>query len=200
MPARGSPSLSACKFAGMGYVSPQYCMAEPTSNSAQTTNRLILVLALVIYVVDQLTKLLVLHTLPVGEERIVLDGFFKFVHWGNTGAAWSLFTGNNALLAIVGLGALVLLIFTRHHFHAHTLTGQVAFGLIFGGIAGNLTDRLLPGRHAVVDFLYFYLQPRGGGEIGFPAFNIADSAICTGVALVFLLSWKNEQSPNPAQS
>jgi signal peptidase II len=175
-------------------------MAEPTSNSAQTTNRLILVLALVIYVVDQLTKLLVLHTLPVGEERIVLDGFFKFVHWGNTGAAWSLFTGNNAVLAIVGLGALVLLIFTRHHFHAHTLTGQVAFGLIFGGIAGNLTDRLLPGRHAVVDFLYFYLQPRGGGEIGFPAFNIADSAICTGVALVFLLSWKNEQSPNPAQS
>jgi len=104
------------------------------------------------------------------------------------------------VLAIVGLGALVLLIFTRHHFHAHTLTGQVAFGLIFGGIAGNLTDRLLPGRHAVVDFLYFYLQPRGGGEIGFPAFNIADSAICTGVALVFLLSWKNEQSPNPAQS
>jgi len=51
----------------------------------------------------------------------------------------------------------------------------------------------------VVDFIYFYLQPRGGGEIGFPAFNIADSAICTGVALIFLLSWKNEQTPNAAE-
>ena len=52
-----------------------------------------------------------------------------------------------------------------------------------------------PSRHAVVDFLYFYLQPRGGTEMGFPAFNVADTAICTGVALIFLISWKNESSP-----
>ena len=73
------------------------------------------------------------------------------------------------------------------------MTGQIAFGLIFGGIAGNLTDRLLP-RHEVVDFICFYMQQRGdGGEIGFPAFNIADTAICTGVGLIFLITWKNEQ-------
>ena len=176
-------------------------MADTQSNGLSNGNRLIIALAATIFVLDQLAKLLVLHTLPaVGDERSIVEGFFKFVHWGNTGAAWSLFTGNNAMLAIVGVGALILLIFTRHHFHAHTLAGQIAFGLIFGGIAGNLTDRLLPGRHAVVDFLYFYIQPRGGGEIGFPAFNIADSAICTGVALVFLLSWKHEHSPTPAQN
>jgi signal peptidase II len=175
-------------------------MADQSSSKQPTSNRLILVLALAVYALDQFTKWLVLQTLPVGEEKIILDGFFKFVHWGNTGAAWSLFSGNNALLALVGVGALVLLIFTRHHFHAHTLMGQIAFGLIFGGIAGNLTDRLLPGRRAVVDFLYFYLQPRAGGEIGFPAFNVADSAICTGVALVFVLSWKNEQSPSATQT
>jgi len=164
-------------------------------------NRLIIALAMTVYALDQLAKLVVLHTLPVvGDEKSVVEGFFKFVHWGNTGAAWSLFTGNNALLAIIGMAALVLLILTRRHFHADTLAGQIAFGLIFGGIAGNLTDRLLPGRHAVVDFIYFYIQPRSGGEIGFPAFNIADSAICTGVALVFLISWKNEQAPKPAQN
>jgi len=164
-------------------------------------NRLIIALAMTVYALDQLAKLVVLHTLPVvGDEKSVVVGFFKFVHWGNTGAAWSLFTGNNALLAIIGMAALVLLILTRRHFHADTLAGQIAFGLIFGGIAGNLTDRLLPGRHAVVDFIYFYIQPRSGGEIGFPAFNIADSAICTGVALVFLISWKNEQAPKPAQN
>ena len=63
---------------------------------------------------------------------------------------------------------------------------------------GNLADRLLPGRHAVVDFLYFYLQQRGGRVIDFPAFNVADTAICTGVALIFLITWKNEHTPKPA--
>ena len=62
----------------------------------------------------------------------------------STGAAWSLFTGNNATLALVAILALVALFLTRHHFDSHTFSGQIAFGLIFGGIAGNLTDRLLP--------------------------------------------------------
>jgi len=163
-------------------------------------NRRIFMLAFFVIVLDQLTKWIVLHSIVEGDEKVVIPGFFNLAHRVNTGAAWSLFTGNNALLAIIGMAALVLLILTRRHFHADTLAGQIAFGLIFGGIAGNLTDRLLPGRHAVVDFIYFYIQPRSGGEIGFPAFNIADSAICTGVALVFLISWKNEQAPKPAQN
>jgi len=166
----------------------------------QKSNRRIAALALFIFALDQFTKWLVLHTLGRGGEKVVIEGFFKFVHWGNTGAAWSLFSGNNATLAIVALFALVALFLTRHHFDSHTLPGQIAFGLIFGGIAGNLTDRLLPGRHAVVDFLYFYLQQRGGNEIGFPAFNVADSAICTGVALVFLITWKTEHPPKNVTS
>jgi signal peptidase II len=161
----------------------------------QKSNRRIAALALVILALDQFTKWLVLQTLDIGDERIVIPGFFKFVHWGNTGAAWSLFRGNNTVLALIALAALVALYLTRHHFDSHTLPGQIAFGLIFGGIMGNLTDRLLPSRHAVVDFIYFYLQQRGGGEIGFPAFNIADSAICTGVGLIFLITWKNEHAP-----
>jgi signal peptidase II len=156
------------------------------------SNRRIAALALVVFALDQFTKWLVLKTLPAYREKIIIDGFFKFVHWGNTGAAWSLFSGNNITLAVVALLALVALFLTRHHFDSHTLPGQIAFGLIFGGIAGNLTDRLLPGRHEVVDFLRFYLQQRGGSEIGFPAFNVADTAICTGVALIFLITWKNE--------
>lgn len=118
---------------------------------------------------------------------------------GNTGAAWSLFSGNNGVLALVALVALVLLFFTRHHFESHTWLGQIAYGLIFGGIAGNLVDRLH--RHEVVDFIRFFMVQRGGGEIGFPAFNLADSAICTGVGLIFLITWKNEQTPKkPAES
>jgi signal peptidase II len=178
---------------------PQQNMAD-TQYIFRKSNRRIAALALVVFALDQFTKWLVLKTLPAYHEKIIIEGFFKFVHWGNTGAAWSLFSGNNITLAVVALLALVALFLTRHHFDSHTLPGQVAFGLIFGGIAGNLTDRLLPGRHEVVDFLRFYLQQRGGDEIGFPAFNVADTAICTGVALIFLITWKNEHATKPVTS
>jgi len=155
-------------------------------------NRRIAAVAVVVYAFDQLTKWIVLGFLPLGQERVIIDGFFKFVHWGNTGAAWSMFRGNNATLAIVALVALLILVLTRHHFESKTLTGQIAFGLIFGGIIGNLTDRLLPTRQHVIDFIYFYTNRANGGELGFPAFNIADSGICVGVALVFWVTWRSE--------
>jgi signal peptidase II len=146
-------------------------------------------IALAVYVADQLSKLVVVNTIDYTDQRMVLDGFFKFVHWGNTGAAWSTFHGNNELLALIGLVALIVLLATYRSFSPHTTLGQLALGLVLGGILGNLTDRLLPGRQHVVDFLYFYLYRRGGGEVGFPAFNIADSALCIGVGLLFLVLW-----------
>jgi signal peptidase II len=164
----------------------------------RTPNRRIAVVALLVIALDQLTKALITRYLPMrNDEKVVVDGFFKLVHWWNTGAAWSLFSGNNLPLAIVAVVALVVLVFSRHHFNARTLLGQFAFGLIFGGIVGNLLDRLRV--HHVIDFLYFYLQQRGGREIWFPAFNIADSAICTGVGLIFLITWKGEHEPKPEE-
>jgi signal peptidase II len=163
------------------------------------SNRRIASLALFIFALDQFSKWLVLNLLEPGDEKILIPGFFKFVHWGNTGAAWSLFRGYNSVLALVAFIALLVLavmFLTRHH----SLSSQIAFGLIVGGIAGNLTDRILPGRHAVVDFIYFYLQQRGGDEIGFPAFNVADTAICTGVGLIFLITWRDEHAPKSADS
>jgi len=141
---------------------------------------------------DQLSKQLVLRFLGYADEKVIVEGFFKFVLWGNTGAAWSLFRGNNYLLASIAVLALIVLFLSRHHFDSRSLLGQFAFGLICGGIIGNLIDRLWA-KH-VIDFLYFYLQQRGGGVLGFPAFNIADSAICTGVGLVFILTWRNEKT------
>jgi signal peptidase II len=166
----------------------------------KTPNRRIAAIAFVVFMLDQFTKFLVLQFLGKGQERVLIDGFFKFVHWGNTGAAWSLFRGHNELLAIVALVALLVLFLSRHHFESGTWMGQLAFGLIFGGIAGNLTDRLLPSRREVIDFLYFYLEQRSGNEIGFPAFNVADSGICIGVALVFWVTWNSERAqPQPVQ-
>lgn len=162
-------------------------------------NRRIAALAAVVLALDQLTKWVVVRSLDVYQEKIIIPGFFKFVHWGNTGAAWSIFSGNNSTLIVVMLLAFVALFLTRHHFDVNRLSGQIAFGLLFGGIAGNLADRLI--RHQVVDFIRFYIEQRGGAEIGFPAFNVADTAICTGVGLIFLITWKNEHAPKkPAET
>jgi signal peptidase II len=157
----------------------------------------IALLALGVFLLDQITKRAVLRYLGYSEEVPVVPGFFKLVHWGNTGAAWSLFRGSNEILAGVALVAIVVLYLSRHHFGARSPLGQLALGLIFGGILGNLLDRLLYGH--VVDFLYFYVQQRAsGGEAGFPAFNVADSAICVGVALVFWNSLRSEAAAAPA--
>jgi signal peptidase II len=176
------------------------------SSSSSRSGARIALLAVLVFGLDQLTKFFVLRLLGQGEERIIIEGFFKFVHWANTGAAWSLFRGNNAALAIVALIALLVLFLTRHHFFdAHSQVGQSAFGMLVGGIAGNVTDRLLPSRMHVIDFIYFY-RPTATGEIGFPAFNIADSAICISVALIFWTTWKTEtgkkaaSAPGPSES
>jgi signal peptidase II len=161
--------------------------------------RRILTVGAVILALDQLTKLLVLKKISTGDEIVVIPGFFNLTLRTNTGAAWSMFSGNNFILAAVALVALITLYLARHHFSAHRILGQFAFGLIFGGISGNLVDRLLPARHAVVDFLHFYMARRGTAEVwDFPAFNVADSAICTGVGLIFLLNWKTEPAPKTA--
>ena len=166
---------------------------SPLNSLLRTPNRRIALIALLVVALDQLTKQIVLRLLGYAQEKVVIEGFFKFVHWGNTGAAWSLFRGNNGLLAGIALFALLVLFLSRHYFDSRTLLSQIAFGLIFGGIVGNLIDRLRAGH--VIDFIYFYLQQPNGAEIGFPAFNVADSAICTGVGLIFLITWKNEHAP-----
>ncbi len=171
---------------------------RPLSFLLGTPNRRIAMIGLLVIGLDQLTKQVVLRFLGYAQEKVVVEGFFKFVHWGNTGAAWSLFRGNNQLLAVVAVVALGVLFFSRHHFDSRTLRGQVAFGLIVGGIVGNLIDRLWAGH--VIDFIYFYVQQRGGTEVGFPAFNVADSAICTGVGLIFLMTWKSERAAKPAEA
>ena len=170
---------------------------NPLNSLLRTPSRRIAVIAVLVIALDRLTKQIVLRLLGYAQEKVVIGGFFKFVHWGNTGAAWSLFRGNNELLAGVALIALLVLFLSRHHFDLRTLLSQIAFGLIFGGIVGNLIDRLWVGH--VIDFIYFYLQQRSGTEIGFPAFNVADSAICTGVGLVFLITWRSDHKMKPVE-
>jgi signal peptidase II len=166
----------------------------------QPNDKRIALLAGSIFALDQLTKALVQTFLPIAyqDQMHVLPGFFRLVHWHNTGAAWSMFHDNNWILAGVSALALVILIVSRSKFAANTTLGSISLGLIFGGIAGNLVDRVV--HEHVIDFLYFHLITRSGVLHDFPAFNVADSAICIGVALLFILSWRSENPSREATS
>ncbi len=150
----------------------------------------VLFVAVIVLIADQLTKQIVVNTIDTAGQIIVIEGFLKFVNWHNTGAAWSQFQGKSLHLAVISFVALGALIHYRHHFEIHTKGGKFAMGLLMGGIVGNLIDRVA--YQHVVDFIRFYLYHRGGGEIGYPAFNIADMGICVGVGLLFVLAWREQ--------
>lgn len=146
--------------------------------------RLLIVIGTIVLALDQLTKAWIVAHLPYGTfgERFgaiaVIPGFFDIVHVGNTGAAWSMFSGRSVALAILAATTLVAIFLWRHKLGLRDRTTQVCFGLLCGGIAGNLIDRLH--YHHVVDFLDFYFR---AFDYHYPTFNVADSGICIGVVL-----------------
>ena len=123
-----------------------------------------------------------------GARIEVVPGFFNLVHVGNTGAAWSMFSGMSTALAVLALGTLAALYFWRKALGLAHPAVQPAFGLLCGGIAGNLVDRFRFGH--VVDFLDFHF----GGYV-YPTFNVADSGICVGVFWYVLWSLKQPTAP-----
>ncbi len=150
--------------------------------------------ALVVFIADQLSKLWITNRLALNSYGprglTIFPGFFNLVHVGNTGAAWSMFSGRSTLLALLALGTLVAIFFWRKHLGLHQTVPQICFGLLCGGTVGNLADRLRHGH--VTDFLDFHF-----GDYVFPTFNVADSAICVGVFSYILWSL---QQPAPVES
>ena len=148
---------------------------------------LVLVLGMLIALADQVVKILIRFRFYPGESRPVIPGFFDLTYVRNTGAAWGMFDGANVVLALFSVVGLVLLIVFRRHFIGPSPAQRFALGLMAGGILGNLFDRLRLGY--VVDYLHFF--HRG---YHFPSFNIADAAICSGVFLYFIISFRTEKT------
>ena len=127
----------------------------------------------IIFVLDQVTKYLIRSHLSLFEVINVLP-FFNIVYVENTGSAFGMFKGlgNIVFIAIASVAivsVVVLLIKDREN--------RTGFSLILGGAAGNLADRVFLGH--VVDFLDVFV-----GKFHWPAFNVADSALTVGIALL----------------
>ncbi len=156
--------------------------------------RLLWIIALSIFVLDQATKVWIVAKVPfnpyhshsIGADHEIIPGFFYIIHVGNTGAAWSMFSGQSVLLASLAAGTLVAIFFWRHALGLRDRLTQVCFGLLCGGIVGNLLDRLIH-KH-VIDFVDLHF-----GSYVYPTFNVADSGICIGVLLYL---WQSLKAPS----
>jgi signal peptidase II len=150
---------------------------------------LVLLLSFAIVAFDQVTKYLVrVHFYP-GEGVSIVPGLFNLAFVRNTGAAWGMFGGFNGWLALLSVVILALIVVFRRSFLTDSLVHRIALGLMVGGIIGNLIDRLR--LQYVVDFLDFHWK----AAYHFPAFNVADAAICMGVLLYMLSAFAPTSHP-----
>ncbi len=145
--------------------------------------KLWLLVSLPLYVLDQLTKSLVLTHISTDELIPVIPGFFNLVQVHNTGAAFGMLRDNNLFFVILSFSALIILAILAWKGVFQDWTSRWAGALLVAGVAGNLTDRILHGH--VVDFLDFILPWYGR----WPAFNVADSCICVAAGLFILGSF-----------
>ena len=147
-------------------------------------------LAALVVVLDQVTKQWVIDSFRL-MESLTVTSFFNLVLVLNPGASFSFLAGAGGwqkwFFVVLALGVSVwLVIMLRQHAGEKLL--PLALSLILGGALGNVIDRLR--FDAVVDFLDFYI-----GNYHWPAFNIADSAICIGAMLLVYESFRGQQNP-----
>lgn len=129
-------------------------------------------LALTVFVADQITKQLIVGWLRYGESWPA-EGFLRFTHARNTGAAFGIFQGQSIILSIVAIAAIALILWLYHTTGGKSLLLRLALAFQLGGAFGNLLDRFMYGY--VVDFV----------DVGpWPIFNVADSSISVGIALL----------------
>lgn len=140
----------------------------------------------VVLIADQATKEIVRQTLAPGMPR--RDVFFHFTHQQNEGLVGGIFSDFKFVTYAAPVAATLVLIYLFRHLDPRSRLQSLAFGMVFGGAIGNILDRIMHG--VVTDFLQFYLFfiPFGFSWKYYPAFNIADSAICVGV-FILVLSW-----------
>ncbi|VGO15221.1 Lipoprotein signal peptidase [Pontiella desulfatans] len=153
-----------------------------------------LLIGLAILFLDQLTKQAIRANLVYGQRIPVIEGFFNIVYVRNDGAAWNILSGHGIILILISAAVLVLLLVYRRHFlQEHLLSHRILLGLMIGGIAGNLIDRIRFGW--VTDFLDFHFW-----SYNYPSFNVADSAICIAVVLYIAMNFLEEKRKKKAEA
>jgi signal peptidase II len=159
-------------------------------------SRILLVasVAVVVFVIDRVTKAWVSENIPLGTARPIVGDYVRIVHAQNTGAAFGLLPERTTLLSVLSVIAVLAIVYYYRQIASNSALVSATLGMQLGGAFGNLLDRITQGY--VVDFVDV-----GVGDVRFWAFNVADSSIVVGIILVTLALWYEEHraaTPKPA--
>lgn len=135
---------------------------------------------------DQIVKYIVVQNMQLASSIHIIRNFFRITYVENTGAAWSILSGNRIFLILISI--IVLGFFLYYLLKKETInkTESIVYGILVGGILGNLIDRIHYGY--VIDFLDFNFL-----SYSFPVFNIADMCIVISGILLIIKVWKEEK-------
>lgn len=151
----------------------------------------------VLLIADQVTKALVVHYVPLGGPRFEgrEEAFFYITHQRNEGLVGGMFSGNRIITFTAPIVASLILLYLFRHLDPRSTWQSIAYGMVAAGAAGNLIDRMRQGY--VTDFLqvHFVFIPFDFPWKRYPAFNIADSAICVGVVLLIVCWHRVQEEP-----
>ena len=135
-----------------------------------------MLVALLVIIFDQLTKYYVVSNFYLGESVPVIENIFHWTYILNPGAAFGMFEGSRWFFVVIAIGVLVGIWYMKDEINEGGWMMQYGAALFGGGAIGNLIDRARSG--LVIDFFDFRI---------WPVFNVADIAICVGVAMIL---WK----------
>lgn len=142
------------------------------------------IIGLIIFIIDILTKYYFENKFVINESKIIIDNFFSLHLVHNSGASWSILSGNTWILVILSFICLIFILKYMNDFK-NTLWNIISFGFLLGGLLGNLFDRIT--KKYVIDFLSFKIF-----NYNFPVFNVADIFIVSGVIMIIVSIIKGE--------
>ena len=138
-------------------------------------------------VIDQMVKIIVSSTLKLNYSNEIISNFFNLTYVQNDGAAWSIFSGNRLFLIFVAIMSIILIYVYFIKNKKLTNFENITYGLLLGGIIGNLIDRIIFGY--VIDYLDFLIF-----NYNFHIFNFADICIVVSVFLLIIDIFRGEKS------
>lgn len=144
------------------------------------------IIAILIIGLDQLTKWLIVKNMELGESITVIENFLYITSHRNRGAAWGILQGQMWFFYIITAVVIVGIVYYMVKYAKGKNLLGLSLGLLLGGAIGNFIDRLF--RKEVVDFVDTYIF-----GYDFPIFNVADSALVIGVALLMIQMFREER-------
>ena len=151
-------------------------------NMVKEMKKKVYIISIICILIDFLSKVFISSKLSLGASKTIIKDFFELTLVHNQGAAWGLFNGKVPLLLIISI---IFVIFFVYMIEKNKIDKyeEISYGLILGGVIGNLIDRLFRGY--VIDFFNFYIF-----GYDYPVFNIADTFIVVGVLIIIVFSIK----------